>query len=60
MTVVSGLGLDAAELALLAKTMKQRCGVGGSIKDWTIEIQGDQREKARDMLTEKGFKVRTR
>ncbi len=40
-TVVSGLPLDAAALVQLAKQLKAACGSGGTVKDGTIEVQGD-------------------
>jgi translation initiation factor 1 len=40
-TVVRGLGLDAAALAALAKQLKAACGSGGTVKDGCIEVQGD-------------------
>jgi translation initiation factor 1 len=42
-TVISGLRHDPATLNALLKTLKQRCGVGGALKDGALEIQGDHR-----------------
>ena len=39
--VISGLGLEPAELKKLASKLKKACGTGGSVVDETIEIQGD-------------------
>lgn len=57
-TVISGLGLDEQQLKSLAKTLKQLCGTGGSVKDDHIEIQGDQREKLKAHLEAQGHKVK--
>jgi translation initiation factor 1 len=57
-TVISGLALDQGALKELAKVLKQRCGVGGAVRDFTIEIQGDQRETLRVELEKRGFKVK--
>lgn len=43
-SVVTGLGLPALKMAELAKKLKQRCGAGGTVRDGTIEIQGDHRD----------------
>ncbi|MEQ8263517.1 translation initiation factor Sui1 [Pseudohaliea sp.] len=57
-TLVEGVPLPAAELKGLAKRLKQRCGVGGAVKDGRIEIQGDQREVLKGLLEAEGFKVK--
>lgn len=57
-TIVVGLPLAGAELKTLAKALKQKCGVGGSLKDGNIEIQGDQRETIKLELENRGFKVK--
>lgn len=57
-TVVRGLPLAGAELKALAKTLKQRCGGGGAVKDDTIEIQGDQRETVKTELEKQGYTVK--
>ena len=57
-SVVTGLGLDAVALKKLAKELKQACGVGGAVKQWSIEIQGDQREKLKLALEKRGFTVK--
>lgn len=49
----SGIGLP--EKKDLAKKMQKACGVGGTIKDGCIEIQGDKREEVKRILTEEGF-----
>ena len=43
-TVITGLPLSAAELSELAGDLKRRCGSGGTVRDGTIEIQGDHRD----------------
>lgn len=43
-TVIEGLPLAPEDLKSVAKALKQRCGVGGSVKGTAIEIQGDQRQ----------------
>ncbi|WP_008295353.1 translation initiation factor Sui1 [Congregibacter litoralis] len=57
-TLVTGLPDDAATLKKRAKVLKQRCGVGGAIKDGVIEIQGDQREIIKSMLEAEGLTVK--
>ncbi len=57
-TLVTGLGLGGAELKELAKLLKQKCAVGGAIKDGVIEIQTDDREKIKSLLEAKGFRVK--
>jgi translation initiation factor 1 len=57
-TLVRGLPLAPAELKTLAKALKQRCGVGGSVKDDTIEIQGDQRHILKVELEKRGYSVK--
>lgn len=56
-TVISGfVGIGLPEKESLAKQMQKTCGVGGTVKDGNIEIQGDQREKAAAILAEAGFR----
>ncbi|HOW42381.1 MAG TPA: stress response translation initiation inhibitor YciH [Candidatus Omnitrophota bacterium] len=50
MTLISGLPVDAAELAAIARRLKQRFGTGGAVKDGVIELQGDVREQAAEEL----------
>ena len=57
-TVVSGIPGDDATLKSRAKVLKQRCGVGGSVKDGTIEIQGDHRVTIKQILESEGFTVK--
>lgn len=57
-TVVTGVPLDALELADLAKQLKNRCGAGGTVKNGTIEIQGDHRDKVVAELLDRGWNVK--
>jgi translation initiation factor 1 len=55
-TVISGfLGISLVEKKALAKEMQQSCGVGGTVKEGRIEVQGDQRETVARILTSAGF-----
>lgn len=56
--VISGFDLDDHQLLQLAAELKKRCGCGGSVKEGTIEIQGDKREILKILLEDKGFKVK--
>ena len=42
----------------LAAELKKRCGCGGSVKDGNIEIQGEKRDLLKQLLEQKGFKVK--
>jgi translation initiation factor 1 len=57
-TLLKGLTLSEAEMNILAKTIKQACSSGGTVKGKVIEIQGEQREKIADVLRKLGFKVK--
>ncbi|WP_026374474.1 stress response translation initiation inhibitor YciH [Aestuariibacter salexigens] len=58
MSIIEGLGLDEKELKSLCKALKQLCGCGGAVKQFSIEIQGDNREKLKQYLEQKGYKVK--
>ena len=53
-TVVRGLGLEAAALTQLAKQLKAVCGAGGTAKDGVIEVQGDHCERVIEALKKQG------
>ncbi|MCK9430353.1 MAG: stress response translation initiation inhibitor YciH [Candidatus Omnitrophica bacterium] len=55
MTVIRGLALSESGLLDLARKLKQRFGTGGSVKDYTIELQGDFRKAAEEELHKLGF-----
>jgi translation initiation factor 1 len=57
-TVVSGVPLAGDALKQLARSLKQRCGVGGAVKGDCIEIQGDQRQVLKSELEQKGYTVK--
>ncbi|HLF28420.1 MAG TPA: translation initiation factor [Anaerolineae bacterium] len=55
-TVIGNLQLSPKELEALARRLKQACGAGGTLKDGEIEVQGDHRERAAELLAELGYK----
>ena len=57
-TVIKGFEGEAFELKKLAKTLKNAVGVGGTIKNGEIIIQGNYRDKLMELLTEMGHKVK--
>ena len=57
-TVVRGLALDAAALALLGKQLKAACGAGGTVKGGVIEVQGDHCDRVIALLRQQGRNVK--
>ncbi len=57
-TIIEGIAGSEDLLKELAKELKRSCGVGGSVKNGLIEIQGDVRDPVKDKLESKGFKVK--
>lgn len=57
-TVISGVPGGESELATLAQQLKKLCGSGGTVKDGTIEVQGDHCDKIITKLTALGYKVK--
>jgi translation initiation factor 1 len=55
---IEGLGMDKDELKTLCSALKKQCGCGGAVKEYNIEIQGDVRDKLKEMLESKGMKVK--
>jgi translation initiation factor 1 len=54
-TTVSGVPVNDTALKQLAGRLKKRCGVGGSVKDGVIEIQGDHRDAVVEILKAEGY-----
>jgi translation initiation factor 1 len=57
-TVIFDLPANAAFLKELAGDLKRACGTGGAVAGNTIEIQGDQRVRLRELLQGKGYIVK--
>jgi translation initiation factor 1 len=57
-TVITGVPLNSVELEKLGRQLKQRCGTGGTVKDGTIEIQGDHRDLLLGELEKLGWVVK--
>ncbi|MGB0561576.1 MAG: translation initiation factor [Spirulinaceae cyanobacterium] len=57
-TMASGFQCQAATLTKLLKQLKGLCGSGGTVKEMTLELQGDHREKICAKLKQLGYQVR--
>lgn len=57
-TVVDNLPKNAGYIAELLAVLKKACGTGGRAGDGSIELQGDQRERLRDLLARRGLAVK--
>ena len=57
-TVVDGLPQNDAFLKELCQELKRGCGTGGAVKEGTIELQGELRDRVREQLTKKGYTVK--
>lgn len=54
-SIISGLPLAAPDLEALATRLKRLCGAGGAVRDGTIEIQGEHRDRLVAQLREMGY-----
>jgi len=56
-TVITGIPLETSDLTRFAKTLKQKCGSGGTVKNGFVEIQGDHRTLLMTLLKKEGWVV---
>lgn len=57
-TVISGLAAADNDLPELLTRLKTACGAGGTIKDDTLEIQGEHLERLQTLLADIGYKIK--
>ena len=57
-TVVFGLPRNEAFLKGLSQALKRACGTGGTVIEDGVELQGDLRERVRDVLVQRGYVVK--
>ncbi len=54
-TIIQGLNLSKTVLESLTSKLKHKLATGGTAKDGTIILQGDQKSRVVDLLVEEGF-----
>jgi translation initiation factor 1 len=57
-TIINGFQTSEVVLNQLLKDLKAKCGSGGTIKDDTLEIQGDHKQKILEILLKLGYKAK--
>jgi len=57
-TVVDGLPDNREYVDELCRELKKACGTGGAAEQGAIVLQGDQRERLRELLEKKGLQVK--
>ena len=59
-TTIDGLDPIGNDLVTLAAVLKAKCGSGGTVKEGSIEVQGDHLAKVEKALVEIGYQVKKR
>ncbi len=54
-TIIEGIQLSDKELKKLASQLKSKLATGGTVKNGRIELQGDHRERVKEILEEMGY-----
>jgi translation initiation factor 1 len=57
-TIITGFQSSAETLAKLLKQLKTQCGSGGTVKENSLEIQGDHRDKLLQLLIQLGYQAK--
>jgi translation initiation factor 1 len=57
-TIVAGFTGLTGVIEELSRKLKSQCGVGGSVKDREIVLQGDLRQKTIELLRGHGYQVK--
>jgi len=57
MTIIDGINPHELDINSLISDLKSKCACGGTVKDGKIELQGDHRNKVKDVLEKMGFMV---
>jgi translation initiation factor 1 len=57
-TVIEGFRHNPQTMEEIATILKRRCGAGGTVKEMTIEVQGDQRSRVAEILREMNYTIK--